>query len=229
MKNVFLSVVVLIILGSCQKETIKSMVVTGDVKGLKKGTLYLQKMQDTVVVSVDSVLIDGLSSFSLTDDIESPEIYFLSLDKQDDKQILFFGDIGTITINTKLDKFVTGAEINGLKNQQLLEEYNDMKRQFKNKNLDLIKAEFDFKEDTIKRDSIARLAKNLVTRRYYYTTNFAVTHNDAEVAPYLALTELFNANIKLLDTVNNSLSKNVKTSKYGKKLEDFLLDIKSQE
>jgi len=229
MKNLYFALVIVIILVSCTKESKGSMLVTGEVIGLKKGTLYLQKMKDTLLVAVDSVTLDGVSTFSLSDALESPEIYYLTLDNIKEKQLAFFGDKGTITINTKLDKFIFAASIKGLKNQELLEQYNEMMRKFKNKNLDLIKAEFDTKEDSLKTDSIRKVSNNLIKRRYYYTTNFAVNNSDAEIAPYLALTELYNANLTLLDTINNSLTKDVKASKYGKKLEAYITEIKSKE
>jgi len=228
MKNIYLAFVVIAILVSCTKESKGSMLVTGEVKGLKKGTLYLQKMKDTLLVAVDSVSLDGVGTFSLSDELESPEIYYLSLDNAREKQLPFFGDKGTITINTKLDKFIFSASVKGLKNQDLLEEYNEMMSNFKNKNLDLIKAEFETKGDSLKTDSIQKVSTNLIKRRYYYTTNFAVNNNDAEIAPYLALTELYNANITLLDTINNSLTKDVKASKYGKALDKYITDIKEQ-
>ena len=124
MKNIFLSLLVLIILASCTKDTKGSMLVIGEVKGLKKGTLYLQKMNDTLIVTVDSIALDGVNVFSLSDELESPEIYYLSLDSNIDNRIPFFGDKGTIKIHTKLDKFVYGASVKGLKNQVLLDEYN---------------------------------------------------------------------------------------------------------
>ena len=60
-------------------------------------------------------------------------------------------------------------------------------------------------------------------------TNFAVRNANYEVAPYIALTELVNANIKLLDTVSNSMSPEVRASKYGQQLVEFIDDIKSTE
>ena len=69
----------------------------------------------------------------------------------------------------------------------------------------------------------------MVRRRFLFSTNFAIAHADSEAAPYIALTELFNANIKLLDTINNSLSKNVKSSDYGKKFQKFITKIKTKE
>ena len=98
-------------------------------------------------------------------------------------------------------------------------------------NNDLIKEKFDAKiaNDTVIRIKSELDEKKLLRRRYLYTTNYALLHSDTEVAPFLALTELYNVNIKLLDTINNSLTEKVKTSKYGKQLNEFVLKIKSQE
>ncbi len=231
MKNIFLSLIVIVVLVSCSKDTKGSMVVSGEVKGLKKGTLYLQKMKDTLLVSVDSMTLDGINLFSLSDELESPEIYYLNLDKREDKTIPFFGDKGTIEIRTKLDKFIIASVVTGQKNQQLLEEYNDMMSQYGNKNLEYIKAEFDSKKanDSITLDSIQKRLTSLTKSKYRYTVNFAMTNSNSEIAPYLALTELYNANVIWLDSINNSLTKEVKTSKYGKKLASFISEIKSKE
>ncbi len=231
MKRIFIVVFVGLMVFACSDTKENTMFVQGEVKNLKKGTLYLQKMIDTLAVTVDSIALDGTNTFTLSDEVESPELYFLSLNKSPSKLLSFFGEKGTITINTKLDKFVFGATINGLTNQQLLDEYNEMKSKFNDKRLDFIKADFDAKKsgDSIRIDSVEYLIKSLVKKRYYYTTNFAVNHPNNEIAPYLALTELFDANITLLDTINNTLTPKVKNSKYGKALGKFIADIKSKE
>lgn len=228
MKNLIIGCFISFFFMACTSDTKSTMNVTGEIKGLKKGTVYLTKQIDTVFVAVDSISLDGSSTFSLSDHLTSPEIYYLSLGNNDNKKIMFFGDKGEITINTKLEKFVLSADIQGLKNQQLLDEYLEMMKNFRNKNLDLIKADFESKGDTIKRDSLLRLSQSLLKRRYFYTTNFAVKNADTEIAPYLALTELYNANINLLDTINNSLTPAIKESKYGKELDEFISKIKSE-
>ena len=45
----------------------------------------------------------------------------------------------------------------------------------------------------------------------------AIINSDYEVAPYLAFTRISDANIILLDSIANTLSKKVKKSNYGKK------------
>ncbi len=231
MKRIIGFLVVVLVLFACNSKKSGSMLVTGEIKNLKKGTLYLQKVKDTVLVTVDSVALDGTNTFSLADDIESPEIYFLVLAKSPNKQISFFGEEGTITIHTKLEKFVYGATIKGLSNQQLLDEYKEMTKKFSDKRLDLIKADFEAKKskDSIKIDSIRKQINSLVKNKYRYTTNFAVIHADKEVSPYIALTELFDANIKLLDTVQKSMTPEVKASTYGQKFDKFIADIRSKE
>jgi hypothetical protein len=62
-----------------------------------------------------------------------------------------------------------------------------------------------------------------------YSANFSIKNANSEVAPYIALTELYDAHVSLLDTVNNSLSEKIKVSKYGKRLDAFVKDIKENE
>jgi Domain of unknown function (DUF4369) len=230
MRKVLFFVFGILLIYSCSKENTNTMYVRGNIKGLKKGTLYLQKQKDSLIVSVDSIHVIGTDEFLLTDEVTSPEMYFLTLGNGN-KKIAFFGEKDSINIFSRLDKFEEKAKITGSKNQELLNEYLDMKKKFNSKNLDLIKEEFEARKSGIQ-DSVEIVAKKLKSlnrRKYLYTTNFAVSHANYEVAPYIALTELENANIKLLDTVNSSLSSEIKKSKYGKQLDEFIADIKSKE
>ena len=57
----------------CSSPTKKSMTVVGKIDGLRKGTLYLQKLEDTLLVTVDSIEIKGDDGFVLSDDVD---VYF---------------------------------------------------------------------------------------------------------------------------------------------------------
>ena len=230
MKNLTILLLVFTVLISCSKQP-KSMLVKGEIKGLKKGTLYLKKVQDTILKTVDSIYLEDESIFELSDEIESPEAYYLVLNNLDEDKIEFFGEKGEFIINSKLDKFVYSAKIKGHKNQKLLEEHRSMISKFNNQQLDLIKSEFDAKKenDIELAEKASKDYNNLIKRKYLYTTNFAVQNAKYEVAPFLALTELYDANIHLLDTINNSLSKKVKASKYGKQLDNYITKIKETE
>jgi len=230
MRKVLFIVIGLFLFFSCGSENENTMYVKGSIKGLKKGTLYLQKQVDSIVISIDSIKVNGTQNFLLTDEILSPEMYYLTLGNAN-KKIPFFGEKDTINITSRLDKFVLKAKISGSENQDLLNEFYEIKDKFRDQNLDLIKEEFEARRSE-NQDSILMVQnklKNLVRRKYLYTTNFAINNANFEVAPYIALTELNNATIKLLDTINNSLSDKVKKSKYGIQLNEFVETIKKNE
>jgi len=215
---------------ACSKENENTMYVKAKVKGLKKGTFYLQKQIDSMIVSVDSISVDGTEEFIMTDEVLSPEMYYLTL-ANSSKRVPFFGEKDTVTIVSQLNNFAIKAKVKGSVNQDLLTSFSDMQQDFNNQKLDLIKEEFEARksgsQDSI--DMVAVKLKKWQRKRYLYMTNFAVKNGNYEVAPYVALTELVNANIKLLDTVNNSMSPEVRASKYGQQLVQFVEDIKSTE
>ena len=232
MKKIIVVLVVSILMIACSSKKDGNMVVEGTIKGLKKGTLYLQKMNDTAIISVDSVHVLGDGNFRLTDNVASPVMYYLTYDgNANDKRILFFGGKGNITINDHMSTFGFSPEITGSPNQLVLDKFLKINNQFKNQRLEFIKKEFEARQSK-NTDLIEDLQKDynrMIRRKYLYTTNFALSNPDSEAAAYIALTELYDANIKLLDTINKKLSMEVKNSIYGKRLDAYILKIKSKE
>ncbi len=229
MKKVLFIALIILTVSSCKNEVENTMFVKGKIKGLKKGTLYLQKQVDSLILSVDSLTVNGRNDFLLEDIIESPEIYYLTL-KDSDKRIMFFGEKDTIKINSVLDKFDIKAEITGSENQNILNGYNELKRRFNDNNLDLIKEELEAQKSG-NQDSIMLVEekmKRMLKRRYLVTINYVINNSDYEVAPYIALTEVYDANISMLDTINNSLSPSVSMSKYGTLLQEYIDERKTQ-
>lgn len=211
------------------------MLLTGTVKGLKKGTLFLQKFDDTLLVTVDSLVIAGDSKFKFTEEILSPEVYYLFLRLENgtllDDRIPFFAEPTEINIETSLKKFGNDVRITGSENQAKLESYKQLIKRFNNKNLDVIEQEFKARQQG--KDSLA-LALNkqqnkIIASKYLATVNYALQQKDYEVAPFLMLSEVFDANLKYLDTVYKVLSPDIKESKYGKKLNSYIEDRRQKE
>lgn len=231
MKNIVAILVVLIVF-SCTQYEQHDLTVKGYVKGLKKGTLYLQKVKDSTLISVDSLVINGDSNFELYSQLETPEVFYLHLNKtnSDDKKIAFFADKGVTEINTTLKDFVFDAQITGSKQQEKLDEYKKVMSRFNDRSLDLVKEEFDAKSNG---DSLAlinnqKAYEQLLKGKYLYTVNFAMNNKGSEVAPYVALTEIYDAQIKWLDTINNALVPEIKASKYGLLLDEYIKNRKSK-
>jgi len=232
-KFILLGLITAFIVSCSNKEA--NFKLSGTIDGLKKGTLYLQKIEDTLVVDIDSIQINGDSNYLLEANIKEPQILFLYLDKVDgeknDDIIDFFAEKGEMTINTKLKNFTSSAKVIGSKNHEKLTEYRSMLKRFNNENLDLIKENFEAQRENDEEKIIAinKKYENTLKRKYLYTVNFAMNHKKYEIAPYIMLTEAFDANTKYLDTVYNSLEKNVRKSLYGKEMKDYIKERKKLE
>lgn len=230
MRLVFTCILIIIAIG-CGTEPKYNTMVTGHIKGLQKGTLYLQKIQDTTYATLDSIAINKEQEFQLGCNLKEPEVLYLSLAKGvNAERILFFSTSGITTINTSLKRFTSDAVIVGGDQHELLEEYNATLVRFKDKELELLETSLNaqrLKNDSLLQASENQREKNL-KRQYLYSINFAINNNNSEVAPYVALADVYAAKPTLLDTIYNSLSPSIAKSKYGVMLGQYIQNIKAQ-
>lgn len=235
MRKILMLVFIGCLFFSCQeKDTANTMTVKGNIKGLKKGRLYLQHIADTVLTTVDSLDIAGDGNFSFKTELESPEVFYLYLNKKDNNdvndRIAFFAEPGNITINTSWNTFDLNAKIEGSASNKKWEEYKKTMSQFNLRNLELARTatnvELDL--DTLQLDSIGKLTEKNVVRGYLYSLNFALSNTDSYVAPFIAINEVADANKLYLDSIANSMTPEVAESKYGKALTNYLSELKTE-
>lgn len=236
MQKTFLAILSLFVLVSCsEQKSTKNFVLNGNIKGLKKGTIYVQRIKDTLLVPIDTIKIDGDSHFVSEFDLQSSEMLYLFLDRgvtnSVDNNIMFFAEKGTMNLETSLDFFTADAKITGSKNQELYDDYKKVMSRYINQDLDLVEKKFKaFKAG--KMEEVSKMEeeqRGILKRKYLYTTNFAVNNGKYEVAPYVALAEIYDINLKYLDTIQKSLSPQVAKSLYGKKLSQFIAERKKIE
>ena len=233
MKKILLHLLSGIVLISCTPKE-NEMRLSGYVKGMKEGTLLLQKTENSIFKTVDSMVVKGDAHFYFSEIISSPELYFLSLKIQNiDKEvgaIPFFAEAGDISINTKLDNFLGNAVIKGSKNQKKYTQYKKLIKRYTDKNRSLTGQLIEAAKKKNMRvvDSIDQQQKRVLTSSYLATVNYALNNKEYEIAPFLALSEIYNANTKYLDTIYKSLSPRVKESTYGVALRDFISQTKSE-
>ena len=226
--RIYLLLVILIT--SCT-QTPKNTTVSGSIKGLQKATLYLQHVQDDGFTTLDSLEMTSTTDFVLGCDLKEAELLFLSLSKDvDAERISFFADKGHTTINTSLKRFKFDAQIEGGVQQKLLESYYKNIGRFKDQKLELIEAQLNAQKDgnSERADSLRVEMDKIVQRSYLYSINFAINNKDSEVAPFVAVSEIYDANVKYLDTINKVLPPKIANSKYGIILEAYIKTIKSR-
>jgi hypothetical protein len=111
-----------------------------------------------------------------------------------------------------------------------LESYYKNIGRFKEQRLELIEAQLNAqkegKQDQV--DSLLVVMENITKRSYLYTVNFAINNKDSEVAPFVAVSEIYDANVKYLDTINKVLPPKIANSKYGIILEAYIKTVKSE-
>lgn len=207
-----------------------NMSVFGNVDGLMKGTLFLQAQKDSIVVNLDSIYLKGDGNFKLSTYINEPDIFYLYLDKQDGDSlndiITFFGNEGDIQINTRLSTFDSSFEISGSENSDLLNEYNSIIRKYNMQNLDLLEIFYNaqIENNQTRIDSVNSELENLIRKKYLYTLNFSITNSANEISPYIAVSQIPDANVELLRKVYDTLPEKIKDSKYGKILKEITID-----
>lgn len=233
MRIQFIAITMLLLCFSCAKKEVANTHITGNIQGLKKGVLYLEKIEDSLITTLDSLVMKGQENFSFATQIGSPEVLYLFLRKTEgvpiEDGIAFFAEPGEINIQTTLKYFEGGAQISGSINQEKLEDYKKLMQRYNDKNLELFTENFQAEREgnENKKIEINQRFESLIKSKYMATINFAVNHNEYEVAPYVALSEIFDANIKYLDTIYNQLTPRVKESKYGKELGIYIQERKA--
>jgi Domain of unknown function (DUF4369) len=234
MKKLIYTFILSSILLSCDQKNTEVLHLTGNIKGLKTGTLYIQKANDSIFTVIDSIKITGNSNFETTLNIKSPEMLYLFLNRgvsnSLDNNIAFFAEPGNMHIETRLDSYIASATITGSKNHDLYEEYKKVKTNFNDKDLTFIEQKFNaFKANNMALvNEINTKQDQNLKRKYLYATNFAINNKNFEVAPYIALSDIYDINIKFLDTIQKSMSAKVAKSLYGKKLTAYYNERKKQ-
>ena len=202
--------------------------ISGQIKGLNKGQLVLQKVDDTTLVSLDSLRIYESPEFSFVLDLGEPEVLYLALKFDDSitqtRYLPFFAEPGTLNIKTSLKGFGYDQSITGSENQTTWDEFKLLQGRYNDRQLELIQAELTASQNN-KRSEAERIQmqrEKLLRARYLATVNFAKNHKDMPIAPYLMLAEIPDVNLKYHDTIYKLLSPKIKNSKYGKALELFM-------
>lgn len=233
MKKLIFAVAMLAAITSCsEKESTANLHISGNIKGLNKGTLYIQRLEDTLLVAIDTIIVNGSSRFETAINLASPEMLYMFLDRGAtntiDNNLMFFAEPGKINIETELETFYAKANITGSKNHELYEEFKKIKSRFTEKELELTEKVLTAYKDGKTISTEAQSNDNL-KRQYLYAINFALNNKNHEVSPYIALSEIPDANIKFLDTIQKSMSKPVSDSKYGRMLTQYVADRKKSE
>jgi hypothetical protein len=234
MKKLLFLIIGLTFISSCSNSNSNNFSVSGTVDGIKVGKIYLQRLQDSILIDVDSALFDGNSNYTLMTDLDQTEIMYLHLDIKDgtelNDRLLFFAEDTTMIINSSWDEFVKDAVISGSKNQDIYTVYKKNSDRLDKVYTNLAKRSLSLTDDTRTvaiSDSINTAYDKYLRKKVLYAINYAQLHKEKEVSPYILVSEASEANPILLDSVYQKMPKKIQTTVYGKQLSELIKSYKS--
>ena len=144
-------------------------------------------------------------------------------DGSDTKTMNFFAENSKIDIETSLENYGFNLTIKGSTNDSIYRDYISLNKKFNSQKLDLYERSFknikSNNKDSLK--IIENLIININTRQFLHNANYAVRNSKYEVAPYIAITDLYESK-KILDTIYKSLDEKIIGSKYGIQLKKMI-------
>ena len=202
--------------------------IKGKLDGMRKGMVYLKNEVNGNLVTIDSIFLKGTEEFEFEGNIESPEVFYLNTSRRNSPNLPVFVEKSEITVDADV-KDLLSANIKGSKNQELLDQFNKIMGRFNMRKNELyVKSlQANAKKHFKTLSSISSQYRSNEIRKTRYILNFAVSNASYDVSPYIALNYLSSSDIVVLDTINKSMTPEVRNGKYGKELNQLVTQLKA--
>lgn len=226
MKKIILLVAVATALYSCNKLAEGEYEITGTVKGMKTGLVYLEKQSPMGMgaTAIDTVkIVDG--KFEIKGKTAEPEIHFLQIDKVQGK-VPFILEGGEITVTVDKDS-IFKSRLGGTYSNEEFTKFNDETYKiqkkviaFKNKNT-AIMTEAQQKNDTVTMNRIGKefevIQSSIQKSMSDYTFSYPKKHPKSFISVLITQMMMGNPEYeKEVPGIYNSLDESLKKTKPGK-------------
>lgn len=233
MKKILLLATATLALYSCSKVADGEYLITGKVKGMKTGLVFLQKEgpDGMSLVNVDTVKIVD-EKFEIKGKVDEPAISILEIQKVNGK-VPFILEHGEITVDVDKDS-INKSKIGGTYSNDEFSKFNEESAKIRKK---IQKSVMDFQMKNMAAMSEARKNNDTVTinslRKQYdvlqkdmtdYTFNYPKSHPKSFISVLITQAMFSNPKFKAKDieAVFNSLDASLKKTKPAKKIKENL-------
>lgn len=224
MNRFYLLVLLSLLLFSCspQEEKKDGYIISGIIKGVDEGNAYLQETSPDGLITIDSAAISN-GEYVFSGNTNLPEVYYIKINNSN-KYITFFLENSKITIDSHVDSLFN-SKIEGSICQLELDEFYDKLFPYKQKLKNLYKSYYKAERanDGLRMKEIDEEYERVHDQQIDYIKSFAHSNPGSVVASYVAARYLANElNYPALDSLYNSLKKDLENTKYIVKLKDRL-------
>ncbi|MFY7939183.1 MAG: DUF4369 domain-containing protein [Flavobacterium sp.] len=239
MKKVILLVASAFVLFSCNKLAEGEYIITGNVKGMKTGLVYLEKQGPMGMgfVAIDTVKVED-GKFEIKGKTTEPEIHFIQVDKVNGKLPLILEE-GEIEVQFDKDSLVK-SKITGTYSNEEFTKFNEESEkiqkklkgritEFQNRNKTAIE-EAQMKNDTAALNKLRTEYEAIQKEMTDYTFGYPKTHPKSFISVLILQMMANNPKYtaKDIETIYNSLDESIKKTKPGKAIKDNLEAIKKK-
>ncbi|MBP6557410.1 MAG: DUF4369 domain-containing protein [Flavobacterium sp.] len=239
MKKVFLLATLAVVMFSCKNLAEGEYIITGNVKGMKTGLVFLEKQSPMGMgfVAIDTVKIaDG--KFEIKGKTNEPEIHFIQIDKVNGKLPLIL-EGGEIEVEFDKDSLAK-SKITGTYSNEEFTKFNEESEKIQKK-LQIKVSQFQEKNKTIiqqaqqNNDTAAmkklRAEYDLIQKDITdYTFGYPKTHPKSFISVLILQMMVNNPKYtpKELETLYNSLDESLKKTKPAKTIKENLDALKKK-
>lgn len=213
MRSIYLVVLAMFILASCSTSS-DSYKIEGTVKNATEGWIYLKKVVENDLVSIDSTeLKEG--KFTFEGKQESPEMVYIALAEKRQPFMLFLEN-AQIELSLNYDS-IKGSEVKGSKIHDLYTEYNKSMEPFSQKQESMYNEymQAQMTQDTAKVAEILKQYDALYEEQKQAVKDYIKNNNTSHVAAYVAKSYLsYELDHNGLDSLVASFDASVANSVY---------------
>jgi len=239
MKKIILLVTVAVVLFSCNNLADGEYIITGNIKGMKTGLVYLEKQSPMGMGmgAIDTVKIED-GKFEIKGKTGEPEIHFIQVDKVNGKVplILEGGEIEVTVDKDSVFKSKIGGTYNNDEFSKFTNESTKIQKKlqknvmaFQTKNRTVIE-EAQKTNDTVAMNKLKKEYDVIQKEMTDYTFDYPKTHPKSFISVLITQAMFNNRNFteKDIEKVYNSLDETLKKTKPGKSIQQNLVLAKKK-
>ena len=213
MRKLFFGLLAITVIASCTSQKSDEFIIQGKVHGEKVDKVYLQKINDGNLESIDSAVVEN-GAFKFTGSITTPDLYYIGLDEN--RFISFFNEPSKIKVDFHTDS-LANPHVTGSTSDTDYRDYITMVEKQRSVQVGLYTAynEASRNADSIKMQELDKEFEASEAAQKVEIVNFIKANSKSFVAPYVALRSAYLMDLKEMEEVYASFGKDVAASNFA--------------
>ena len=218
MRKLIFGLLAIAFIASCTSQKSDEFVIQGKVRGENVEKVYLQKIVDSNLQSIDSAVVEN-GAFKFTGTITSPDLYYIGLDEN--RFISFFNEPAKIQVDFHTDS-LANPEVSGSKSDKEYRDYLTMVEKQRSTQVGLYTAynEASRNADSAKMQELEKEFEANDKAQKTEILEFIKSNNSTFVAPYVAIRNAYLMELDEMEEVYTSFDKEIAASNFGTMLID---------